>query len=433
MTTNPRLIRAGPRSSDALAAGTAVVTRGFGSALQLGLSVLLGRLAGAEGAGLYFVYLSWANVWGTVTSLGLPLYSLRSVSALVALSQHSSARHLVARSLRLVGIASLAVAIVVFAIGDRILGVFGSGNIGFAARLAVLAGISLAALRVIAETLKARGQANLGITVEYNAPPSLLIAALLVASIVEVPIGGRAAAAGHAIFITAVFMAAAAYVFSSWSAGSWIPATPAAGKIQVRPLTTFWGISLISYGLMAAPYLVLPLFATEAEIGRYGVAHRLVAVSATTVVALASVFAPAFTRHQMAGDMEELRKAFRLSQFYLVATYLPLFLVYVVFSNEVLALFGSDFTPGRDILLILAVGRLVYSSAGLSEYLLNMTGKETWELWNGAFTLAAFCAGSVFLGSQMGAHGVAWAHAGAFSLRSVVSLALAQWTLRRSA
>ena len=51
---------------------SAFVARGLGSALQLMLTLLLARLFGAHGVGIYQLFANWTNLFATVISGGLP-------------------------------------------------------------------------------------------------------------------------------------------------------------------------------------------------------------------------------------------------------------------------------------------------------------------------------------------------------------------------
>ncbi len=404
-------------------AGAALVTRGLGSVLQFGLTVLFSRLLGASGIGVFYLYISWTNLLGTVASLGLPLYTLRGVSSLLAQGRSSRARALTLSALKTVISAGFLLAFLTVIVSNGIAEpLLGSRSYSFVLRVAGFAAAGLAALRVLAEALKAQGKANLGLSVEFNAPPCTLLLLVAVVAFAGYSLTSNMAALLHGLGIAFVALATYAFFIHQWG---YQPGTgDPLGPLPLRPLIALWGISLLNTAIAASPYLVLPQFASPEEIGQFGVAHRLIALSATILFALASIFGPKFAQQHAMNHQASLKRSFRLSQVYSLTSYLPFLLAFTVFADEVLSIFGPEFPEARQLLWVLAFGRLIHSAAGLTEYVLNMTGREMWELLSAFVSVVSFLIASVPLGSAYGALGVAWAYAAAFAIRSVFSLSL---------
>jgi O-antigen/teichoic acid export membrane protein len=413
---------------EALASAWAIGTRASGSALQFAVNVLVGRLVGPAGTGLYFLYVSWTNLLATIATLGYPLYCLRTVAALEASGAQAHGRALVRRSILLVGVVGAGLG-VAFAIAARPVASLVLGDVAHAwvLRLAGGAAAGMAVLRVLAEALKARGRVGQGFAIEFNAAPAFLTVVLLVALVVGLRITPLAVLGVHTAVLVALPIPVAIALLRSWGAKAGTGVAPA---VRRRELVALWGITLLNNALAAAPYVLLPHLAAPDDIGRFGVAHRLVAFSATIMVALGGYFGPLFARHAAAGDADAVRRAYRRSQWYSLAAYAPFLLVFVGLPGLVLDLFGPGFAQGRWILVVLAAGRLVNAAGGIAGYLLNMTGGATAELASATTTLTVFVGLAIPLGGRLGVMGVAWAYATAFALGSVLSVALALRRLR---
>ncbi|MGF1526591.1 MAG: hypothetical protein ACFCBW_07355, partial [Candidatus Competibacterales bacterium] len=77
----------------------AAAVRGGGMGLMLLTSVVLGRLLGAPGMGVYGFYTAALHTLGDLASLGLPHHVLRRVATLDSLGRGAAARPFVGRVL----------------------------------------------------------------------------------------------------------------------------------------------------------------------------------------------------------------------------------------------------------------------------------------------------------------------------------------------
>ena len=97
-------------------AGLAFVLRGLGAGFAFALNVVIGRLLGAEGAGLYFLALAVTSIGAVVARLGLDNTLLRFVAAGAAQKDWGQVKGVFALGMKLAGAASLALSLVCLAI-----------------------------------------------------------------------------------------------------------------------------------------------------------------------------------------------------------------------------------------------------------------------------------------------------------------------------
>lgn len=395
--------------------GSVLLTRGFGSIAQFCLSVALGRTLGSAGTGLFFLFSNWSFIVATIGGLGLATYVLRHVSA--QSNSAGSASTLIGKAIARSAGATVFLGLLI-----------GSGSVVATSTSSIdqtysivllyvaLAACAVGILRIASDGLKATGRPLPGLICEYALVPALTVGTLIASISFEYAVDIQLA---MGLYSGATYLSAVIAVLWVTRGKRDRVTTPA--SIENRELPRFWLISMINILMMSCPYLLLPLVATESEMGQFGVAHRLIALSATIVAALSSIFGPAFARCRAQGDLEGLHALYSRSRAYTFACYLPLFAVYVALPEKVLGLFGDDFAAGTGLLVIMAAGRLINSATGLTEHFLTMTGGEREELVSGATAVLFFLVVGLALGRNYGVDGIATAYAMSFGLRSMCS------------
>lgn len=412
--------------SSRLRAGGTLVARAGGLGIQLLLSVAIGRVLGAEGAGLYFLFVSWASLLGVVAAFGYPLTVLRSSARLFAAGEADRSRRelleSISASLLVGGGVALAAALVARPLAAS---TYGGPGIDRVVILAGIAAVPFAATRLVSSALKGHDRPSLGLTVEYALLPVFLLVQVAVTLLTGNRLSAGAIMAGYVVAATLAAVAGAAAVFDGPVARG---AALRLGRLrgQLRSQLPFLGLTLLSSAFSVAPFLMLPLYGSPAEIGQFGVAVRLTMIPASILIGLASWFAPRFARCYANGDRAALVRVFRQSQLYATLGYLPFLAVYLAAPGPVLGLFWPEFRGGVAYLWIMAAAQLFNSAAGLVGYLLNMCGRERWELGSLAASMAAMVAMGVLLGSRHGALGLAVAFGLAVIVKNLIS-----WTLVR--
>jgi len=396
-----------------------VFTRGVGSVLQFGLNVLLGRLLGPAGAGVYFLFSSWVRTLSVASNLGLPLSVLRELSIARQQGRHADARATVRGAVVSTLVVGGIVVAAVVAFGPQAARWLGDPAATQLVRLSALGALLFALRRVQTEALKAYGQPAFAVAVD-----SPLLAAGLIATV------GLAATLGPLTAMVPVYaflgvnvalLALGAWRFRDALGAEEARDAPVPSRIRgpARARYLLWGVAVASIVSTEAPFLVLPRFATEAEVGTFGAAFRLVALATTLMGALAATFGPRFAQAYAAGHAAALRRALLRSQGASLLLYAPFAVAYIAAPRWVLGWFGDGFAEGAQVLLILVVAQIVDAATGLSGYVLTMTGAERTLLALTAAGFVVFIASVAVLGPRLGVEGVAVSFAAMLTVRSV--------------
>lgn len=122
--------------------------------------------------------------------------------------------------------------------------------------------------------------------------------------------------------------------------------------------------------------VMIGVFMNETDVGIYNITLKLTAVLGITLSAVSAVSTPLYSEAYASGNIQKLKEHVSKSSAIVFYTSLPLFLILILFPENILSLFGDEFTAGTTALIILAAGGFINAYFGAAGYLMNMTGSE---------------------------------------------------------
>ena len=347
-----------------------------GAGFSFLFNVLLARVIGASGVGLYFISTTIVDIGATVSRLGLESTVLRFTAIANHQGDRASLAALYRKSLGLAVGAALIIAVPAWFIVSTIgLGGNRAGELRAMLPLVVLSFAPVAVRAIQAEFYKGIGAPGTGALVHSMLPPFVLL------------IGGMILWRVAAIDFQDVVLIYVAVTFAAMIVGlvAWSRRMPGIwrqhGAFDTRLLLrTSLPLLFVSFGYLAMNWtdiLVLGSYADPSEVGFYGVARRLTILTTTFVMAsVNSVAGPQFAALHAQRNDAELARFVRQCTFWMLAATLPVILALLIFPEIVLGLFGPQFEQGAWPLRILALGQLIMIGIGPVETLLIMTGHE---------------------------------------------------------
>ena len=412
---------------------TNLAARAAGSGAQLVVNIVLGRCYGASFLGEFQLFINWTFFFGYLWSLGLPTRALRLFAESNAVNSRNELRQIKTwKEFYLLRSGILILIFGLFGVGlvYIISGVYLDGSnkgVVHLFKYSAFAGILYAWLRVISDSLKGIGNTLSSFSLEFVliqfgvsffviwfcfSDSVLLQGELLIAFSILVFI---------AVLISLAILGrnSSKIIFTKWSC-------------KKRELFNFWAIGLVNASYAAIPYFALPWVASSEEIGFFGVAHKLVAVTSTIIAAIGAIFASAFVQYYDDGKVNQLKNIYLKAQLWTISSIGPILMVLIVFSEDILRLFGDEFIGASSILLVLAIGRLISAVFGQTEILLNMSGRANLEFRSAVISLTFFAVLLIPLSMMFGVLGVAISYSLVFILRSVVSYYFVQILFKQS-
>jgi len=126
----------------------------------------------------------------------------------------------------------------------------------------------------------------------------------------------------------------------------------------------------------SAPVLVLSIWAESYEVGIFAIALRIMALTGFALDAMNIVVGSKFAAFYEQNEMRKLSRFIRQTFVILFLTAVPMFLILFLAPEWVLGIFGAEFVAGKYVLLTLCLGYFINIICGPMGLLLVMTGHE---------------------------------------------------------
>jgi len=367
------LVQASPWWELILRSGTVLVVRVAGAGLGFAFNVALARVLGADGLGIYHLSLTFALIASTVGRMGMDPAMLKFGAPSYAAND---GRRLAAVHRMGIGTALLGCGIVAastFVGADWLAAtIYSDRAIAGPLRLMSLALVPFALLNLYGELLKAGQHQALSSFVQGAALPmiSLLLLFLFAKNI-------RDASAAATIYLAATtLLCLLSYVLwrRTVSPGDSSTTEPIRFRDLVATAMPMYGSAIADVVMTFSDVLILGMFATATDVGIYTAAARTALLTRFLLLANSAVAAPRFAALHAANDNEGVARLAVRSTLLTTVSSVPLLLVFVVFPERILSLFGPQFEAGAQVLIILTIGQFVNAATGPVGYLLNMSG-----------------------------------------------------------
>ncbi len=159
---------------------------------------------------------------------------------------------------------------------------------------------------------------------------------------------------------------------------------------KIKPKYDFinWTNSTMSFFFMSVLYILnsrvdiflLGLFRGNDEVGIYNIVLKISEVLSLVLVIINYVLAPFITKLFENGELIKLQQLITRSAQAILLFSLPLLIIIILFSKNILVFFGVDFLNGQEALFILCVGQLFNILCGSVGLLLLMTGNQKYSI-----------------------------------------------------
>jgi O-antigen/teichoic acid export membrane protein len=403
-------------------AASSFALRITGAALAFALNVVLGRMLGATGVGLYFLALSVVTIATVLGRVGLDNALLRFTAASASSGDWVAIKGLFIKSMQITLITSslLTISVGIFApwISKTL---FNAPGLVDPLRTMALGIVPTSLFTIVARMLQGLKRTKDGVAVLNVWAPAFCLAG----AIALVPIWGVQGA------VTSYAIAATLTTVIAW--WRWHKATPqlteligyfSTQKLFQSSTPLFW-VALSQLAITLTATISLGIWSTNADVGIYGAASRIVILLNFIIEAVNSIASPKFSALHQQGDMRALRALTKSSTKLLIIAATPAFAVFFLIPDKIIGIFGSEFTSGATVIMILAAGQLVNIITGPAGNVLMMCGYER-LVRNAVVISALICITiSLLLIPQMGMIGAAIANSVTVVIENLIIATLA--------
>nr|WP_232085993.1 polysaccharide biosynthesis C-terminal domain-containing protein [Candidatus Nitrosacidococcus tergens] len=143
---------------------------------------------------------------------------------------------------------------------------------------------------------------------------------------------------------------------------------------SMLPLFFLGGVYLIN---TQTDVLMLAFISGSKSAGIYQATVRGAELVTFSLTIITMVIQPILSRLYVSGDLSRLQKVITMSTRVILLFSIPTALIISIFAQSILSIaFGSEFTSGANCLIILSIAQAMNAGMGLSRAILNMTGHE---------------------------------------------------------
>ena len=364
---------------DVLFRGSAAfLLRVTGAGLSFAVNVIIARLLGAEGAGVYFLALTVANIGSMVGRVGLNNTLMRFVAEGASKEEWRAVQTTYRRGLLIALIVSVTVA-VVLSVGAGIIAsrVFSVPELTEPLQIMAWGIPVLSLVSLHTELLKGIDEVERAMLLRGFGVP-LLAAPLLL--IVAGPYGVEGAVLVYVV--ASVVVAAVGGYF-------WHACTPDVGvdsdedaeghvayQDLLRSSLPLLVVASMDKVVRWTDTILLGVWESARIVGIYEVAFKTSMLTTFILVAANSVASPKFASFHAQGNYDGLERLLQQVTLVVILLTLPVVLVLTIFPEYVLWIFGAEFGVGAGALRILVLGQFVGVAMGSVIQVLMMTGHE---------------------------------------------------------
>lgn len=417
-------------------ASIAFVIKIAGTILAFAFNVVLARLLGADGAGIYYLALTVVTIASLLGKVGLDNALVRFTAANASNGHWGRVAALSRKGIRFSALISGLVTVAVIALSPWLsTTVFNEPRLMWPLRLMALAIIPFSLLTLNSALLRGLKKIRDSTIVRAVAVPLISLPLLLIL--------GR---------IWDVEGAVIAYLLANsvvwlFSISVWRRAVPyprnTEGRFDTKLLIAtsiplFW-IDMLNYAMSSSSTLFLGIWLDSEAVGIFGIALRTTLLMRFILESTNSIVAPKIAALYEKNDMGALGTLMRNVSISLAVVAAPLLILFFIAPHWILSMFGREFAGGAAALAILAAGQYVNVATGSVGQLLLMTGHEKVLRNNVIINAALNLALNLWLIPIYGLVGAAIANSATLAIKNLITVYLAKkylsitlWSIKAS-
>jgi len=353
-------------------AAITVSIRVFGAILIFILQIVLARMLGAHEYGIYAFVISWISVIGLVCTLGFDTSLTRYIPEYIQKKQWKNLCGVINFSFRACLIFSAVITILVLFI--IIINNKFDSYIAFLYALPLITLITLTNIRI--SSLRSFKMYVAAIFPETILKPVIILVLVSLYYFLNKNISS------YNVIVFQLISAGITFTIGMYFFKRTIKKFPKCKQPEYQP--RHWLISSLpmllitssAYIISQTDIIMLGILGNMEQSGIYSAVSRVSEIAIFFMAAINFVASPLISESYHNNDTEKLNaiiwKSTKIS-FLLAATS---FVIFVMFGNNLLGIFGGDFSVGYYALMILTVGHLANTATGPVGVILSLTGNQ---------------------------------------------------------
>lgn len=225
--------------------------------------------------------------------------------------------------------------------------------------------------------MKGWGKANVSCLFEIGCISIVLSGVVIICAWLGIPLGARALISALGVILVVYLLVALWAVWWLYRRSTLVESESVSfNQDFYRHLPDFLLVGIIFYYTQWGVGLVLGAFHSESDVALFSLGLRLAMIIGFILTVYDSILGPRFSRLQHEGNGEGLKQLAQKSAFQMTCFALLPALVFIIWPEAVLALFGSDYSGAAGVVRILVIGQLVNVMTGSVILLLLMADQQ---------------------------------------------------------
>lgn len=354
-------------------ASIAFLLKILAAGLAFGLNVVLARLLGAEGSGIFFLALTILVIVATLSRVGMGTALVKFIAASVVAEQPGKILGVYQKAMFYALIAATFMSVSLYLLAPWMSQIiFSKPELAKPLSILAIAIVPMTLLTLHANALQGLKRIAASIMVVSISIPMLSGLAV----IIFVPdYGIDAAAWGY--LLACIFTLLLGFRYWKHATRPW---QTKVAQFDTRELFAssmpLLGAGTVYLIITWAPMLLLGVWESAENIGIYSAAYRVAMLTSFVLIAVNTIAAPKFSELYQKGDIDTLGTVARNATKMVVLSASPVLLLFLIFPESILAIFGEEFKEGAVVLSIFAIGQFINVATGSVAFILNMCGYE---------------------------------------------------------
>lgn len=351
--------------------------KALGGVVVVATNALLARILSPAEFGEYFLALSLVTICATVAPLGANRAVVRFIAQFVGLNQPGAARAAVRQAIYLgIGGSLIMAAMILSGLGTWLLhGVVGSEALRDSIDLIALWIVPLAMTLLVAEIC--RGFHDMQGAVTHGGLSVGLLTVMMLGLLYA--FGMRLDLRG--VLIVSLVASVAGLSLAAFAVRRHVQDLPERAEV---PFSFILKVALpllvtnaMILALAQADIWLLGAYRTSQEVAIYSAAAKLMFIVSVPLNIVVAIIQPLVAEYYSQGRKAELQRLLRVAATLAAVPGFAALVAAIVFAGLGLKLlYGEVYAAGADVLVVLALGQLVYVWTGASAIVLMMTGHE---------------------------------------------------------
>ena len=198
-------------------------------------------------------------------------------------------------------------------------------------------------------------------------------------------------------------------------------------RFEIKKILGFsWPLAFVGFFsviVLQINTIMLGYYSTSEAVGIFGAVQRTSLVIPVILVSFNAIFAPVIADLYNRKQLKKLEGLYKIVTNWIFMISLPLFLIFVFFSREVLGIWGDEYIAGWLSLIIVSTAMLFNCGVGSVKSIIMMIGRSRLNLVNDGTTFALTIILSILLIPRYGVLGASISFAAAIFVGNIMGLA----------